>query len=76
MAKKPKPDDALRSRAERLRERIDEIRERSKTGGASEGDPAQPRSLHETIEERMRDHVGEEKPEKKKAEKRKLEKKA
>jgi hypothetical protein len=48
-----------------LRERIEEIRERSRTGGVGQGDPAQPRSLHEIIEERMRDHVGENKPEKK-----------
>ena len=62
-AKDQKPGEASRTRAERLRDHIKKITRRDgMTGSVPEQDPTQPRSPHEIIEERMRNHVGEKKP--------------
>jgi hypothetical protein len=55
------------TRAQKLREEIKEIVERGKKRASADAvnvpgeHPARPRSLHETFEERMRDHVGQKK---------------
>jgi hypothetical protein len=70
MANDPKsrdPEPAPRpTRAQKLREDIKEIVNRGKKRGAADAanppeDSAQPRSLHEIFEDRMRDHIGEKK---------------
>lgn len=62
----PKSDRPGAARAKRLREQIKEITAGGKKkqsdalpAGVPEAGPAQPKSLNEVLEERMRDHVGE-----------------
>jgi hypothetical protein len=68
-ANDPESDRAAVTRAKKLRAQIEEITaggKKRETGtlptDAPEARPAQPKSLNEVIEERMRDHVGEKKP--------------
>jgi hypothetical protein len=67
-ANDPESDHPAATRAEKLRAQIEEITSAGKkkaTRGvpadAPEDQPAQPKSLNEVMEERMRDHVGEKK---------------
>jgi hypothetical protein len=68
-ANDPESDRPAATRAKKLRAQIEEITaggQKKKTGtlpaGAPEARPAQPKTLNEVMEERMRDHVGEKKP--------------
>jgi hypothetical protein len=68
-AKDPDSDRPVATRAKKLRAQIEEITaggQKKKIGtlptGAPEARPAQPKTLNEVMEERMRDHVGEKKP--------------
>jgi hypothetical protein len=67
-ANDPESDRPTAPRVEKLRAQIKEITAGQKRNsgaiptGTPEARPAQPKSLNEVVEERMRDHVGEKKP--------------